>query len=135
MKTPNTQKPSISKLKKRADTYFSKAIRLRDTSNGYGPCITCDKELPITSLHAGHFQSRRHSATRYDDENVNAQCAGCNTFRGGEQYKYGIALDNKYGAGTAKRLAQKAQEYHKFTIDELEQIIQDAKEEIRFYEQ
>lgn len=126
--------PSISKLKKKADVLFSKAIRLRDTIDGRGACITCGKVLSITQLHAGHFQSRRHSATRYDEENVNAQCAGCNTFRGGEQYKYGLALDEKYGEGTAKKLAKLAQTYHKFTVDELEEIIHDAKAEIDWYE-
>lgn len=126
--------PTISQLKKKADKYFSKAVRLRDSTNGVGACITCGKLIPVTSAHAGHFMSRRHSSTRYDEENVNLQCAGCNTFRGGEQYKYGLAIDEKYGDGTAKKLAKLSQEYHKFTREELEQVIADSKEEIKFYE-
>lgn len=73
-------------------------------------------------------------ATRWDDENVNGQCAGCNTFRSGEQYKYSIALDLKYGDGTAEKLAQRSRETYKPKPWELEAIIADAKEVIRFYE-
>lgn len=127
------QKKSISQLKKLADRSFSLAVRLRDSSNGYGVCITCSKPIHYKQAHAGHFQSRRHSATRYDEENVNLQCVGCNTFRGGEQYQYAIAVDDKYGKGTARKLAKKAQEYHKFTDDELLEIIHDSKEQVKFY--
>lgn len=127
------RKRGIAQLKRLADKEFSKAIRLRDTSNGWGPCITCQKNLPTASLHAGHFMSRRHSSTRYDEENVNAQCAGCNTFNHGEQFRYGIEVDLKYGPGTANKLLLKSQEYHKFTIEELEGIITKAREDIKFY--
>lgn len=127
------KKKTLKQLKALADKHFSLAIRLRDTTDGWGDCITCGNRLNVKQLHAGHFQSRRHSSTRYDEENVNAQCAGCNTFRAGEQYKYGLALDDKYGRGTAKKLAKKAQEYHKFTDDELLEIIHDSKEQIKFY--
>jgi hypothetical protein len=52
----------------------------------------------------------------------------------GEQYKYGLALDAKYGAGTAAKLSKMAQESHQFTRGELEEIIADAKTLIAFYE-
>jgi hypothetical protein len=79
--------------------------------------------------------SRRYGATRYDDENCNAQCSGCNTFRYGEQYKYGQEIDLRYGKGTATKLYQKAHDpSFKLTRDFLEQVIADSKEEIRFYE-
>lgn len=137
MATP-TKQPTRSQLIKKADKYFSLAIRYRDGKKVMGdwftPCITCEKWGHLKQMHAGHFQSRRHMATRYDDENVNGQCSGCNTFRYGEQYKYSVALDKKYGRGTAKRLAQKARETVKLTSAELLQIIEDAKATIKFYE-
>jgi hypothetical protein len=77
--------------------------------------------------------SRRFNATRYWDENNNGQCVACNVFNHGEQYKYAIALDLKYGEGTAKKLSKMAQEYHKFTREELEEVIHDCREQIKFY--
>ena len=52
----------------------------------------------------GHFQSRRFLPTRFDEENCQVQCPACNVFRYGEQYKFGLALDGKYGEGTAEEL-------------------------------
>ena len=44
-------------------------------------------------------------ATRYsEDGNCEVQCVACNMFRGGEQYKFALNLDAKYGAGTAEEL-------------------------------
>lgn len=125
---------NLSQLKKIADREFSRAVRLRDSTDGYGNCITCTKLISVKEGHAGHFQSRRHSSTRFDEENVNLQCSLCNAFRAGEQYQYGMALELKYGEGTAEKLAKKAQEYHKLTFEELEEVIHDAREEIKFYE-
>jgi hypothetical protein len=55
-------------------------------------------------------------------------------FGNGEQYKYGLAVDLKYGDGTAKKLQKQSQQYFKVTREFLEQVITDAKEEIRYYE-
>ena len=52
----------------------------------------------------GHFQSRKHLATRWDEENCQVQCVGCNMFKAGEQYKFAINLDAKYGEGKAEEL-------------------------------
>jgi len=132
------KKQTVAVVKKKADTWFSKYVRYRDAQKRggeyYAPCITCDKWLPIKQMHAGHFQSRRHNSTRYDDENVNAQCAACNTYNQGEQFKYSKALDLKYGEGTAEKLEKLAQEYHKLTIEELNDIISEAKNNVSYYE-
>jgi hypothetical protein len=72
-------------------------------------------------------------ATRWDEENVNLQCAGCNTFRGGEQYLYGLALDKRYGRGTAAKLAKQAKIERRFTVTELEEIIHDSTAQIMWY--
>ena len=132
------RKQTIAVVKKKADTWFSKYVRYRDGKlrggEYYAPCITCEKWLPIKQMHAGHFQSRRHNSTRYDDENVNAQCAACNTYNQGEQFKYSKALDLKYGDGTAEKLEKLAQEYHKLTIEELNDIISEAKNNVSYYE-
>ena len=52
----------------------------------------------------GHFQSRRFMATRYDEKNCAVQCIGCNCFKQGEQFRFSIYIDSKYGEGTAEYL-------------------------------
>jgi hypothetical protein len=66
--------------------------------------------------------------------NVNGQCSRCNYDGLGEQVKYARALDLKYGAGTATELERLAHLEHQFTIEELQEIIHDSKEQVKFYE-
>ena len=97
---------TISKLKKELDKFFSLFIRLRDaTDEGLVQCFTCGKVSHYKSgMQNGHFQSRKHLATRWDEENCQVQCVGCNMFKAGEQYKFSVALDSKYGEGKAEEL-------------------------------
>jgi len=132
-KTP--KKPGVAILKRKADALWSQYIRLRDADkDGMVKCISCDKVGYWKTMQNGHFVSRSSSSLRFDEENCNAQCVGCNMFKQGNQYAYAIALDLKYGDGTAKKLHDKRFETHKWTVPELEEIIHDAKEAIKFYE-
>jgi len=99
-------KKPISKLKKELDKWFSLYIRLRDaTDMGVVQCFTCGKIAHYKSgMQCGHFQSRRHNATRWDNKNCQVQCVKCNMFGQGEQYKFGMYLDSKYGLGTSEEL-------------------------------
>ena len=63
----------------------------------------------------GHFQSRSFLATRFDEENCQPQCVGCNMFKQGEQYKFAINLDAKYGEGKAEELEFLAKSVVKFS--------------------
>ena len=84
-------KKTISKLKKELDKWFSLYIRLRD-SNEYGivQCFTCGKigHYKKGGMQCGHFQSRRHHATRWNEQNCQVQCVKCNMFEQGEQWKF-----------------------------------------------
>lgn len=124
-------KSSVAKLKKDADKYFSLYVRLRDSKKGFAECITCGISKPIKEMQAGHFVSRRVSALRFDELNVNAQCVGCNMFKAGEQYLYSKALDLKYGDGTADKLMSRRFETKKWTITELTEIIENSKQYIK----
>ena len=108
---------SISKLKKELDKWFSLFIRLRDATNeGLVQCFTCGCVKPYNKgMQNGHFQSRRFMVTRYDEENCQPQCVGCNMFKSGEQYKFALSLDAKYGEGTAEELQFLARTIVKFT--------------------
>tara|TARA_R110002110_G_scaffold47888_2_gene143348 strand:- start:1099 stop:1500 length:402 start_codon:yes stop_codon:yes gene_type:complete len=106
---------TISKLKKELDKWFSLYIRLRDaTLEGMAQCFTCGKIDYYKKLQCGHFQSRRFMGTRYDERNQ-IQCIKCNMFEQGEQYKFGLALDSKYGLGTAEEMQFKARQIQKFS--------------------
>ena len=119
---------TISKLKKELDKWFSLYIRLRDATNeGMVQCFTCRKVSHYKSgMQNGHFQSRKHLATRWDQENCQVQCVGCNMFKAGEQYKFSIALDSKYGEGKAEELELLAR-----TIMKVSRI--DYEEKISYY--
>ena len=101
---------TISKLKKELDKWFSLYIRLRSaTEYGMVQCFTCEKVSHYKSgMQCGHFQSRRFLATRFDEQNCAVQCVACNMFRGGEQFKFALNLDAKYGDGKALELEYKA---------------------------
>lgn len=93
------KKPDKSGETKKLDRIFSKWIRLRDSDdNGYGACCTCGKWAHYTDgMHAGHFNPRGNKLTRFDERNVNLQCCGCNTYRGGKQAEYTLFIEKKYG--------------------------------------
>jgi len=119
-------KKTISKLKKELDTIFSIYIRLR-SANEYGmcQCFTCGKvgHYKTGGMQNGHFQSRKHMATRFHEDNCQVQCIKCNMFSQGEQFKFGLNLDSKYGEGTAEELEYLARTIHKVSRVEYEQQI------------
>jgi len=122
-----------SKVVKKLDAVFSEYIRLRNAdNNGNVTCFTCGKVeyWKRKGMQAGHFQSRKHYATRWDEINVQVQCSGCNVFKYGEQYKFALNLDKQFGDGTAEELFIKAKEIVKFSTKELETLITYYKDQV-----
>ena len=129
---------SISKLKKQLDTLFSKYVRLHTADfDGTNTCFTCKRRLHYKELHAGHFMSRKHLATRwlYDEVNdlynVLPQCPKCNLFDQGQQYLYGVYLDVKYGEGTAQAIQQMSKSSTKLTRADYEEKIKYYTEKLK----
>jgi len=117
-----TRKTIITKL----DNIFSQYIRLRYSKNEISECVTCGKQDHWKKLQAGHFISRKHYATRYDEDNVQVQCSGCNVFRYGEQY-----LFSKYlGVDLSEDLLMKSRKIQKFTDNELLEMIEIYKDKV-----
>ena len=115
---------TISKLKKELDKWFSLYIRLKDaTDEGMVQCFTSGRVYHYKSIHAGHFMSRKSLSTRWDETNVQPQSAADNLFGQGEQYKFGLALDAKYGEGTAEKLQFKSRQIKKFTRVDYQDLI------------
>lgn len=121
------KKLSRSKIISRLDTEFSRYIRTRKSVNGYSKCYTCGKVDHWKKLQAGHFQSRKHYSTRWDEINVQVQCAGCNIFKSGEQFMFAKQLDMEYGSGVADELYHKAHLTQKFTTRELLDLLEHYK--------
>ena len=118
-------KKTISKLKKELDTIFSIFIRLRE-ANEYGmcQCFTCGVVRHYKDgMQNGHFQSRKHMATRFDEDNCQVQCIKCNMFSQGEQFKFGLNLDAKHGEGFAEELECLARTTFKISRAEYEEKI------------
>lgn len=159
--------PSIPALRRSADKLFSRYVRLRDSSwqgdGWYGKCITCSRSGKVAWIEddvvqeskaprrsykqrlrmvrgwdAGHYISRGTLSLRFDDENVNLQCKfHCNKMKSGNIEKYKVALDDKYGIGTRKKLDMlaSANRNYSFTKSELLTVIADSNQAIAFYEQ
>jgi len=117
-------KKTVSKLKKELDKWFSLYIRLRE-ANEYGmvQCFTSGRVYHYKKIHAGHFMSRRHLSTRWCETNVQPQSAADNLFGQGEQFKFGLNLDGKYGEGTAEELQYLARTTLKISRIEYEEKI------------
>ncbi len=123
---------SISKLKKELDKWFSLFIRLRfATKEGLCQCVTCGKVGHYKKMQCGHFQSRRHHATRWNEKNCAVQCIGCNCFQQGQQYRFSIYLDGRYGEGTAKDLEYLAKQITKITRSDYEENISYYKDVVK----
>ena len=114
MKKP-TRKSLIAKL----DTVFSTYIRRRYSMNDIAKCVTCGKEDHWSKLQCGHFMSRKHMSTRWNEDNCQVQCAGCNVFRYGEQYLFSQYLGNNL----SEELHKQSKEICKFTDVELQDMI------------
>jgi len=122
------KKKTLSKLKKELDKWFSLYIRLRRaTKEGVVQCFTCGKIDHYKKMHCGHFQSRKHHATRWHDKNCEVQCVKCNIFDSGQQYKFSIAIDSRHGQGTAQELEYLARTTVKFMRCDYEELIEKYK--------
>lgn len=123
--------PSKSKIK-RLDTIFSKFIRLRDTNDeGYGKCISSGKFVHYNDADAGHFMSREHMATRWNEKNVHLQSRGDNRFKQGKQFSQALNIDRKYGSGTCEILMVESKRLSKITDFEIEALIKHYRDRAR----
>tara|TARA_X000001382_G_C3157295_1_gene174993 strand:- start:323 stop:715 length:393 start_codon:yes stop_codon:yes gene_type:complete len=122
---------TISKLKKELDKWFSLFIRLRNASkDGIVECWTCGKTAHYKKMHAGHFMSRKHHATRWNEENVQVQCPKCNLFGQGEQYTFGKLIDVRIGEGKSEELQELSRTTVKYMRHEYEDMIKHYKEKV-----
>lgn len=95
---------SIKTLKKKLERVFNDFIRWRDWKKG---CISCGVRMSWRrEWQAGHFYpvSTTYAALRYDEQNVNGQCAYCNKFLEGNKESYRRGLIARYGESVIEKL-------------------------------
>lgn len=121
------RKPSRKTLVKKLDTIFSKYIRAKGADKyGICTCVTCNRKYPIKNIQAGHFMSRRHYSTRWDELNCYPQCYGCNVMQQGQIYKFSLYL----GKELSESLYLQSQKVVKFSNDDLLEMIDDYAEKL-----
>ena len=121
---PKKRQASQATLVKKLDKVFSQYIRLRDAfPNGTFRCISCGKIKQFEQADAGHYHSRRHMSTRFDEENVSSECRACNRFSADHLIGYRENLIKKIGTQRYQILEAKAHQIKKWSCFELEQLI------------
>ena len=115
-----SKQKSVAWWKNKAWNVFSKWIRERDNYT----CITCGKKGEGSFMHAGHYISRKHCSTMFNEKNVHAQCMNCNIWGYGNTGVYTQKLITMYGCGIIDELVKESKKIKQFTIQELQGIIE-----------
>lgn len=129
-------KKSTSKSKqnlvKKLDRVFALYIRLRDVMpNGYVRCISCGQIKKFEDVDCGHFHSRTHMATRFNEDNCHAECKYCNRFSADHLIAYQRNLIQKIGQQKFDVLNVKAHSTCHFLNSELKEMIEHYRTEVR----
>ena len=119
---------TVQDLIKEAQIVFNKYIRLRDKNT---PCISCRNPVP-KKINAGHYiSSGKSKFLTFNEDNVHLQCEYCNTYLHGNLVEYRINLINKIGIDKVKYLEDQRHVIKKYTRQELIDIIDKYKENIK----
>lgn len=113
-------------LKAKLDKVFSLYIRLRDSkpfNYRFFKCISCGEIKPFEQADCGHFHSRRHLSTRFDEDNAHAECRACNRFSADHLINYEKNLIAKIGQQKFDLLKVKAAGTSKMSDFEYGQLI------------
>lgn len=116
---------------KKLDKVFSEYIRLRDSMGGYFRCISCGQIKPYEQADCGHYHSRRHMATRFDEDNCHAECRHCNRFTADHLIGYQKNLLAKIGQSRFDLLSFKASQTKKWSDFELKALIDCYAEKVK----
>lgn len=116
------KKKSRSSLVKELDRVFSLYIRKRSPV-----CFCCGRTVNLT---CGHLITRACYSTRWDTENAETQCSGCNMLHEYRPEIYTEKYIEKYGIEKYIEIVKKSKEVRKFKNYELEEMIRRFKNEI-----
>lgn len=99
------RKTGVQRARDRADTWFSRFIRLKYSHlvyeiNGearYCYCYTCGNPKHIKAIDCGHYINREHMQVRYNSNNARPQCTLCNKYKSGRHTKFEQLLIDEIG--------------------------------------
>lgn len=127
--TKEKRKPD---LVKKLDKVFSQYIRLRDVMpSGFFKCISCGKIKPFAEADCGHYHSRTHMATRFEEDNCHCECRFCNRMSADHLIGYRENLITKIGFSRVERLNVLAHSQKHWLDCELEEKIAYYKAEVK----
>lgn len=118
-----------------AQVIFNKFIRLRDANL---PCICCGRYVSGEenyfagkSFDCGHYRSRGSAGhLRFNEDNAHAQLKQCNRWGAGRAVDYRIGLIQRIGLERVEAL-EANNTPHKWTVEELKEIIATYKRKIK----
>jgi len=123
---------TLTKLKKELDAIFSTYVRIRDCSdNGIAICVTCGDAKHYKKMQNGHFMSRRHMSTRFEEKNTAVQCMACNMYNQGMQYQMSKYLNKTYGETTAEDMQFLSRQSKKISRLDYDYLIDLYKEKVK----
>jgi hypothetical protein len=99
------------------DRYTSLIVRGRD-----GRCVTCGSRQ---GLQCSHFYSRRYLSIRFDLQNCNAMCAGCNRRHNRDRRPYERYMLKTYGFDVIKELDESRLRLDKVSEEELRTMLEE----------
>jgi len=107
--------PKLSTLMRKADSLFSQFIRARDKK-----CVLCGT---VKNLTAGHLIKRGKKSVRFDENNVNCLCSGCNYKDNFEHDLYVSWWLREYGTTPYQDLVDRSKVLQKVSREWLNEII------------
>jgi len=125
---------SLTQNEKKLDKLFSKYIRLSNSKNEICRCYTCGAMNHWKEMDAGHYITRQHKATRWDERNVKVQCRRCNRFESGVSDEFALHLLKDYGQEVLEELNRAKWIPTKIDAFQILAMIEDYKLKIKEYE-
>ncbi len=124
-------KPKSTKsLRKKLWKLVSEYVRRKDADeNGYVKCYTCGVERHYKDLDCSHYIHR--DALDFEINNLRPTCTRCNRFLHGNLGVYAEKLIKEIGEEEISLMRQRSKQVKKYTIGELEDMIQTYKEALQ----
>lgn len=116
------KKSDRERLKKQLDDLLSIIIRSK------GKCERCGKTSP---LNTAHIFSRRNLATRWDKDNVLCLCVGCHFWGHQNPILFTEFVMGKIGKEKYEELKKKSIKIKKWTIGELDKLLEQFRGEVK----
>lgn len=121
-KKPKAKKKSY--WVKKLDEVFSRYIRQKYADDfGMVSCYTCGTKKHWKEMQNGHYISRGHMATRWEESNCRVQDSACNVFRNGNYVEYSHRLLKEIGEEALDELMAKKKEIKQWSIKEIQEKI------------